>query len=155
MRDSQLSKQLTLFVASFIALFALFVGLSGYTLQQVRVMGPIYQQIDLGNDLIADVLPPPQYIIESYLIALQLKDETDLARRQSLIERGNALRVEYDSRQEFWKRELDPGPLDDVMTVTSARAAIDFFEERQGEACYVITKNYKSYAQLFFLSRID
>ena len=133
MRDSQLSKQLTLFVASFIALFALFVGLSGYTLQQVRVMGPIYQQIDLGNDLIADVLPPPQYIIESYLIALQLKDETDLARRQSLIERGNALRVEYDSRQEFWKRELDPGPLDDVMTVTSARAAIDFFEVRDRE----------------------
>jgi methyl-accepting chemotaxis protein WspA len=133
MRDSQLSKQLTLFVASFIALFALFVGLSGYTLQQVRVMGPIYQQIDLGNDLIADVLPPPQYIIESYLIALQLKDETDLARRQSLIERGNALRVEYDSRQEFWKRELEPGPLDDVMTVTSARAAIDFFEVRDRE----------------------
>ncbi len=133
MRDSQLSKQLTVFVASFITLFALFVGLSGYTLQQVRVMGPIYQQIDLGNDLIADVLPPPQYIIEPYLLSLQLKDEADPARRQSLIERGNALRVEYDSRQEFWKRELPPGPLDDVMTVTSARAAIDFFEVRDRE----------------------
>ena len=32
----------------------------------------------------------------------------------------------------------------------SQRAAITFFEERQGERCYVITKNYKSYAQLFY-----
>lgn len=32
----------------------------------------------------------------------------------------------------------------------SQRAAIEFFEARQGEACYVITKNYKSYAQLFY-----
>jgi hypothetical protein len=30
----------------------------------------------------------------------------------------------------------------------SQRAAIEFFEEQQGETCYVITKNYKSYAQL-------
>ncbi|MEZ4738695.1 MAG: glycosyltransferase family 39 protein [Flavobacteriales bacterium] len=32
----------------------------------------------------------------------------------------------------------------------SQRAAIEFFEARQGEDCYVITKNYKSYAQLFY-----
>ena len=32
----------------------------------------------------------------------------------------------------------------------SQRAAIDFFEERQGEKCYVITQNYKSYAHLFY-----
>ncbi len=32
----------------------------------------------------------------------------------------------------------------------SQRAAIDFFEARQGEDCYVITKNYKSYAHLYY-----
>jgi 4-amino-4-deoxy-L-arabinose transferase-like glycosyltransferase len=32
----------------------------------------------------------------------------------------------------------------------SQRAAIEFFEQRQGERCYVITRNYKSYAQLFY-----
>ena len=133
MRYSQLSRQLTFFVAGFIALFALFVGLSGYTLQQVRVMGPIYEEIDQGNALIADVLPPPEYIIESYLSALQIKDEPDAARRQTLIERGTALRVEYDTRLTFWKRTLPPGALNDVMTSTSAKAAIDFFEVRDRE----------------------
>ena len=133
MRNSQLSRQLTFFVAGFIALFALFVGLSGYTLQQVRVMGPIYTEIDQGNALIADVLPPPQYIIESYLLALRIKDEPDAAKRQTLIERGTELRVEYDTRLEFWKRALPVGPLNDVMTSTSAKSAIDFFEVRDRE----------------------
>jgi 4-amino-4-deoxy-L-arabinose transferase-like glycosyltransferase len=32
----------------------------------------------------------------------------------------------------------------------SQRAAIEFFEARQGENCYVVTKNYKSYAHLFY-----
>jgi len=32
----------------------------------------------------------------------------------------------------------------------SQRVAIAFFEDRQGERCYVITKNYKSYAHLFY-----
>lgn len=133
MRNSQLSRQLSFFVAGFIALFALFVGLSGYTLQQVRVMGPIYTEIDQGNALIADVLPPPQYIIESYLLALRIKDESDAAKRQALIERGTELRVEYDARLAFWKRTLPAGALSDVMTSTSAKSAIDFFEVRDRE----------------------
>ncbi|MBP6313071.1 MAG: glycosyltransferase family 39 protein [Flavobacteriales bacterium] len=32
----------------------------------------------------------------------------------------------------------------------SQRAAIEFFQARQDEKCYVITRNYKSYAQLFY-----
>lgn len=32
----------------------------------------------------------------------------------------------------------------------SQRAAIEFFQQRQGERCYVMTKDYKSYAQWFY-----
>ncbi len=35
----------------------------------------------------------------------------------------------------------------------SQRAAIDFFKKRQGETCYVITRNYKSYAHLFYTAK--
>ena len=43
--------------------------LLGYrTLDFVKVNGPIYKNIRAGKDIIADVLPPPKYIIESYLI---------------------------------------------------------------------------------------
>ena len=35
----------------------------------------------------------------------------------------------------------------------SQHAAIEFFKERKGEPCYVITKNYKSYAHLFYTAK--
>lgn len=41
------------------------------TIGTLKVGGPIYTQIVLGKDLIADILPPPEYLIESYLEATQ------------------------------------------------------------------------------------
>ena len=44
----------------------------GVMIHKVRVNGPLYHDIVTDKDLIADILPPPQYIIESYLVALQI-----------------------------------------------------------------------------------
>jgi methyl-accepting chemotaxis protein WspA len=133
MRDSGIATRLAALVAVFGALFLAFGGVAWRTLEEVRVQGPIYNEVILGKDLIADVLPPPQYIIESYLLVLQLADETDGARIAGLIERGNRLRIDYENRQEFWKRTLEEGPLRDFMTVTAARAAMEFYRLRDDE----------------------
>ena len=45
------------------------IATSVYGLAQLKVGGPLYNQIKLGNDLIADILPPPEYVIEAYLEA--------------------------------------------------------------------------------------
>ena len=45
------------------------IATSVYGLSQLKVGGPLYYQIKLGNDLIADILPPPEYVIEAYLEA--------------------------------------------------------------------------------------
>jgi hypothetical protein len=88
---SKLATRLSAFVAVFLALFAIFALVAWRTLDQVRVNGPLYAEIILGNNLIADVLPPPQYIIEPYLLTLQLVDETDPAEIARLVEKGNEL----------------------------------------------------------------
>lgn len=136
MRNSQLAARFTLLVAIFGALFLLFGTIAWRTLDQVRVKGDLYNQIVLGKDLIADILPPPEYIIESYLLTLQMLDEPDASRVQQLIERGNKLRVEYEKGQERWKRDLPASEiavksaLADLMTVTAARNAMDFYRLR-------------------------
>ncbi|MFY2764171.1 methyl-accepting chemotaxis protein [Arenimonas sp. MALMAid1274] len=130
MRESQLAGRLSLLVAVFAGLFLVFGFTTWRTLEQVRVKGPIYTEIVLGKDLIADVLPPPAYIIESYLLTLQMVDETDPTRISQLIERGDQLRLDFESRQEFWKRTLDKNELGDLMTVQANRAAIEFFRVR-------------------------
>ena len=45
-------------------LFVLFAGRAFYTVASVRVGGATYDKIIEGKDLVADVLPPPEYIIE-------------------------------------------------------------------------------------------
>lgn len=80
---------------------------SNYALSQLKVGGPTYNKIKLGNDLVADILPPPEYVIESYLEAtLALQDPSSLAsRRDRLVQ----LKKDYDERHDFWvKSDLDP-----------------------------------------------
>lgn len=95
----------------FISLFAvLALGFGVYgvwsfkTLNELKVNGPLYQQIVQGKDLIADVLPPPEYIIESYLVALQIKVALP-EERKSLIENFRALKADYDTRHAYWVKE--------------------------------------------------
>jgi methyl-accepting chemotaxis protein WspA len=132
-RNSQLASRLSIFVGVFLVLFAGFALVAWRTLDQVRVKGVLYDEIILGNDLIADILPPPQYIIESFLLTLQLVEEQDAAEMTRLIERGNELRIEYENRQEHWKRVLAKDTMGDLMTVTSSRAAMEFYRLRDGD----------------------
>jgi len=81
------------------------------TIEAVRVNGPLYGRIVQGKDLVADILPPPEYVIESYLVARELADESDPARAQALRTRLGVLRGEFEARRAFWKGDLGPGPL--------------------------------------------
>lgn len=83
------------------------IATSVYGLAQLKVGGPLYNQIKLGNDLIADILPPPEYVIEAYLEAtLLLRDPSQLAAHR---DRLAQLKKEYDDRHAFWiKSDLDP-----------------------------------------------
>jgi len=78
-----------------------------YALSDVKVGGPLYDHIKLGNDLVADILPPPEYVIESYLEAtLALNNPDELASHR---DRLAQLKKDYDERREFWsKSDLDP-----------------------------------------------
>jgi methyl-accepting chemotaxis protein len=80
---------------------------SNYALSELKVGGPLYSKIKLGNDLIADILPPPEYIIEAYLeVTLARQDPSTIAaRRDRLLQ----LKQEYDERHAFWKTsDLEP-----------------------------------------------
>jgi methyl-accepting chemotaxis protein len=119
-------------IALFVAGFAGFGALSQRTLDTVKVNGPLYQSIVSGKDVIADVLPPPEYIIESYLLVLQQLEETDPAAVEGLVRRGVTLREEYNTRHAFWIQEplLLPGEIRDALLEASYRPALQFFDVR-------------------------
>src|ERR1700756_2318929 len=73
---------------------------SFYALRELKVGGPLYSEIKLGNDLVADVLPPPAYVIEAYLEATLAMREPDQLAAHS--ERLAQLRKDYEDRKTFW-----------------------------------------------------
>jgi methyl-accepting chemotaxis protein len=92
--------------------FSAFAWNTWRTINEVKVRGPIYNEIVMGKDLTADILPPPNYIIESYLMALQLsltppKDP----RHEQYEERLAVLQKEFNTRLEYWKVNLPDGAM--------------------------------------------
>jgi len=61
-----------------------------------------------GKDVVADILPPPLYVLEAELAVLQLQDaKADGV--PPLLEKLAALKKDYDARNSFWdKAALDP-----------------------------------------------
>jgi methyl-accepting chemotaxis protein len=80
--------------------FASVVLTGAYALKQLKVGGPLYASIKLGNDLVADILPPPAYVIEAYLEAtLAMRDQDNLDAHQK---RLTQLKKDYEDRRAFW-----------------------------------------------------
>lgn len=93
----------------------------------VQVNGPIYQNIIQGKDVIADVLPPPLYIIETYLVCLQALIETDTPDIATLRSRLNHLQISFRQREEVWKRDLTDERLREALLSEACDPAEEFY----------------------------
>ncbi|MBI4998186.1 MAG: methyl-accepting chemotaxis protein [Rhodocyclales bacterium] len=70
----------------------------------IKVGGAVYNEIIRGKDLVADILPPPNYIIESHLTVMQMLVAGSLDQQRRLADRLKQLRGEYDARHAYWHR---------------------------------------------------
>ncbi len=95
------------------------------------VGGSDYNQVISRCDLIADILPPPAFIIESFLTVHELADEEDLEARTGLIAKLERLRSEYRTRMTHWRNVLEPGKLRESFeeSTVSAEAFYSTVEE--------------------------
>jgi methyl-accepting chemotaxis protein len=116
------------FAALFLVLLAGFASYGAWSfkvLNELKVNGPVYQQIIQGKDLIADILPPPEYIIESYLVSIQALTATP-DERKALIANLKVLKADYDTRHDYWTgRQLDAETR--ALLLTSADAPAQAF----------------------------
>jgi len=123
-----LRAKLLLLVCLFILSFAVFWGISVLTLSQLKVGGSIYQRIVQSKDLVADILPPPEYIIESYLVALQMLGQNDPTTLASLSARCETLKNEYAARHDYWDGELHDAEMRTALLDDSYKPAIAFYD---------------------------
>jgi methyl-accepting chemotaxis protein len=109
--------------------FSLFGFATFKAMNTLNVNGPIYQRIVQGKDIIADVLPPPEYIIESYLVALQLTQATAPSEISALVARFQMLKTEYESRHGYWLNQSLGQELHAPLVERSYQSAQAFYNE--------------------------
>ena len=95
------------------------------------VDGERFNRIVQSKDLLADILPPPSYIVESHLVAHEMRDQrgSDLdASRARLV----ALKGEFDKRYAFWSASALPEDLRAELLDHSKRPIDEYFRLATG-----------------------
>jgi len=120
---------LTIFGIVFAVGFAAVVYTSHVALTTLKVGGPVYGQISLGKDLVADILPPPEYILESYLEAtLALDARTGLAQHKARLAQ---LHKDYDQRRTYWLQQPINGEVKKLLTESSDEQVKAFWDQTE------------------------
>lgn len=149
-RDVRFRTKLLLLIALFVIGFAAVFVVGSMTLARVqvtaksfdeeRVEGNLYQEIVLAKDLVADILPPPEYIVESYLVLHEIHTLTDVEKIRERVEYFKAREAEYETRQKFWDKELPKeGESRSLMLEQASKPARAFY--RAAEQFLAVAEN--------------
>lgn len=128
LRNMRISAKLYLVVGCFVVGFMAFSIFAMSTLNTVKIHGPIYADIVEKKDVLADVLPPPEYVLEPYAVVLEASGETDPSKARDHYTRFEKLKSDYMSRHEYWAKTLDDGPLKDALVTESYQSAVSMFD---------------------------
>lgn len=143
-----MGRRMKLNIARSLAIFAMVVaagliasiGIQNYAFNKLRVNGEMYKQIIYGKDLVADILPPPLYLVESYMLALEAVQRPDVAKKN--VDRiENVLKPAYEDRRKYWlatalSSDLKHKLLNDVLVKGDV-----FWKVMQEELAPAIVKN--------------
>ena len=124
--DMKLAHRFAILMGIIIVGFASYGSWSFHVLIHVKVNGPIYDRVVQGKDLIAEILPPPEYIIESYLVALQAMSASP-AERGPMIDNLKLLKKDYDTRHDFWAGQALDGDTKDLLLKGADKPAQAFY----------------------------
>lgn len=117
--------------AGLISLLLIGSAISLWQINTIRMGGPIQRNTMQVADLVADILPPPEFVIEPYLEATLLLSHPEQIGPAR--ERLAKLHRVYSERHDYWTRQSDLRPdLRDAITKDTHAAANRFWEALEG-----------------------
>jgi methyl-accepting chemotaxis protein len=103
------------------------------TVDDVRIGGNAYTDIVMHKDLIADILPPPMYILESFLnVELLMKGPEDKSFDKNVAKLVE-LKAAYDDRFKYWTANLKDGEIKVELLRGAHEPAMRFFASIEAE----------------------
>ncbi len=99
------------------------IALSAFVVMQIRYGGPIFQKYALQDELLADILPPPAYVVEPYLEASLAM--ANPAQSADHIKALGQLEKDYLARKAYW--QTAPLPSDEAAVLKDSQKSADAF----------------------------
>ncbi|MET3613043.1 methyl-accepting chemotaxis protein [Rhizobium aquaticum] len=95
-----ISRLLNIFGATVAVGLVAATAIQTYTIYELKIGGPEFHQLENGNNLVADVLPPPLYEINAYAIATEAMYHDEL--RVQAPARLKKLEKDFLDRKDYW-----------------------------------------------------
>lgn len=106
-----------------IVLVIVAIALSTFVVMQIRYGGPIFQKYALQDELLADILPPPAYVVEPYLEASLAM--ANPAQSTDHVKALGQLEKDYLARKAYW--QTAPLPSDEAAVLKDSQKSADAF----------------------------
>ncbi|HXY78118.1 MAG TPA: methyl-accepting chemotaxis protein [Candidatus Acidoferrales bacterium] len=105
----------------------LILGMTSYfTLERVRVGGPVYNEMHLYFDLDADLCPPNLSPQPMRSAVRKIALETDAAKLHQDIAEFQETKKNFEAARDRWRKELPEGEIKEVATVKNVEAAEEY-----------------------------
>ena len=133
LKNISVARKFTILIASvFLGMTALFV-ISTYTISKTSIGSATYQSIENSKDLLADILPPPLYVVETYLDALQTINASDAASLEKIYNSIAQHKKGFQQQYEFWHSGAIDPKIKEILNqelYPTGKAIFEIFETR-------------------------
>lgn len=130
MQNIPLSKLIALLMVVVVGGVVTLAAWSYSSTQKIKIGSALYSQIIESNDVVADILPPPQYIVEAFLLVHQLRSASP-EQRVGLKKRFDETYTELQQGHERWLKSDLPKELKTAITQNTFNPAADFYKEAE------------------------
>jgi methyl-accepting chemotaxis protein len=125
-KNLKIGTKLLLRIGVLVVGLLVFMAYAYWNRTTVQVGGPLYDEIVEGKDVLADLLPPPLYIVQLHLVTAEMLMATP-AELPKLVEEGKKAQDEFAARHDHWVKTLEPNRLRDMVVEDTYRPAEEFF----------------------------
>lgn len=123
LRNLRVRQRLFILTGISIVGLAVLLVLADTILDRVMVGGSLYREVVQKQDLVADLQPPPHYLLEPFLLCHRIVDAS--YGREELLARLQRALAAYERSRDHWREQLPAGTLHDELRA-AARTADEF-----------------------------
>lgn len=149
MRNISVKSKLLLLVSLAVVGILIIAAVSFIVINSVKIKGNAYNDIIQSKDLLADILPPPEYIIETRLVSSDML-RANQSEFKELKSKFIQLKKDYDDRQTYWTGNTLNSTMKELILVKSKTPAIAYFDLVTNELIPALERGDQAKAQALF-----